>query len=72
MVLILMALAEANQSSALAPHAAGVLLLAGRLLHSFGLKADAPAHPLRIAGNSGAMLAVVILVALLARATTGV
>jgi uncharacterized protein len=70
-VLILMALAEANQASAVALHAAGTLLLAGRLLHPFGLKADAPTHPLRIAGNSGAMLATVILIVLLGRAVTG-
>ena len=71
MVLILMALAEANQVSAIALHAAGIMLLVGRVLHPFGLKADAPTHPLRIAGNSGAMLATVVLVAMLIRALTG-
>jgi uncharacterized protein len=72
MVLILMALAEANQASATALHAAGILLLAGRIAHPFGLKADVPTHPLRIAGNSGAMLAVVVLVVLIVRALTGI
>lgn len=71
MVLILMALAEANQASGVALHAAGILLLAGRLVHPFGLRADAPTHPLRIAGNTGAMLATVILIVLLARNLTG-
>lgn len=61
MVLILLALAEIQQGAALALHAAGILLVAGRVLHPFGLHADRPGHPLRIAGNMGAILAIVIL-----------
>jgi uncharacterized protein len=71
MVLLLLALAEANQAPALALHAAGLLLLAGRVLHPFGLKADAPGHPLRIAGNAGAILATLILMAVTALALSG-
>ncbi len=71
MVLILMVLAEANGTGALWLHAAGALLTVGRVLHAIGLKADAPLNPLRIAGNSGGMLAVAILVIALVRSATG-
>jgi uncharacterized protein len=71
MVLIPMALAEAKQSSAIMLDAAGIPLLYGHLMHAFGLKADTPKHPLPIAGNTGAMLAVVLPVVVLARALTG-
>jgi uncharacterized membrane protein YecN with MAPEG domain len=56
-VLILMALAEANGAGAVWVHITGVLLVAGRVLHPFGLKHDTPVHPLRIAGNSANLLA---------------
>lgn len=56
-VVLLMALAEGNGAGALWLHAAGALLLAGRLIHPFGLKADNPAHPLRYVGNSASLLA---------------
>lgn len=72
MVLILMVLAEANGTGALWLHAAGALLTIGRVLHAIGLKADAPLNPLRIAGNSGGMLAVAILVIALARHVIGI
>ncbi len=71
MVLILMVLAEAGGTGALWLHAAGALLTIGRVLHAIGLKADAPLNPLRIAGNSGGMLAVAILVIALVRSATG-
>lgn len=72
MVLILLALAEINHAAPLALHAAGLLLLVGRLLHPLGLKADAPTHPLRIAGNAGAILAVIVLCVVMARGLLGV
>ncbi len=71
MVLILMVLAEASGTGAPWLHAAGALLTIGRVLHALGLKADAPLNPLRIAGNSGGLLAVVILVIALGRSVTG-
>ena len=65
--LILMALAELQGVSAAWLHAAGVLTVAGRMIHPFGLRANAPAHPLRIAGNSGNFLAVFLLIYVLGR-----
>ena len=62
MVLILLLVAEARGTGTLWLHAAGALLTIGRVLHPLGLKADAPTHPLRIAGNVGAMLATIILI----------
>ncbi|MGL5446231.1 MAG: MAPEG family protein [Rhabdaerophilum sp.] len=72
MVLILLALAEANQASTLALHVSGSLLVVGRVLHPFGLKTGAPTHPLRIAGNMGAILATLILVVLMARSVIAI
>lgn len=63
MVLILMALAELNGLGAVWLHVAGLLLLAGRLLHPFGLKAGKAVTLGRIAGNTGPFLAVVTLLA---------
>lgn len=62
LVLILMGLAEAQGVAPVWLHAAGVLLLAGRILHPLGLRADNAAHPLRILGNTGGLLATVILI----------
>jgi uncharacterized protein len=72
MVLILMALAEANRTGSIWLHAAGILLVVGRVLHPIGLKADNAAHPLRIAGNMGGILATLILIVSLARAAFGI
>jgi uncharacterized protein len=71
MVMILMALAEANGTGAIWLHVAGALLTLGRVLHPFGLKANVATHPLRIAGNMGGILATVILVIMLARRIFG-
>jgi hypothetical protein len=72
MVLIMMTLAEANGVGSAWLHAAGGLMVIGRLLHPIGLKADNPVHPLRIMGNVGGILATVILmVALGLRLTAG-
>ncbi|GHC44036.1 MAPEG family protein [Neogemmobacter tilapiae] len=57
-VLILMILAEVMGAPALYLHIGGALLLIGRIVHPFGLKADNAAHPLRIIGNSANLLAV--------------
>ena len=56
-VLLLMIIAEGNGAGALWLHITGGLLLVGRLVHPFGLKADNPAHPLRYVGNSASLLA---------------
>lgn len=66
MTLILMALAELQGAPALWLGLAGALALGGRVLHPFGLRADNAGHPLRIAGNLGNIIAVLILIALLA------
>ena len=66
MILILMMLAEAQGAGPLWLHTAGALTVAGRVLHPFGLRADAPAHPLRIIGNSACILATFTLTVALA------
>ncbi|MFM7333959.1 MAG: MAPEG family protein [Tabrizicola sp.] len=66
MVLVLMMLAEGNGAGALWLHAAGGLLLVGRLVHPFGLKADNAGHPLRYVGNSASLLAMIIVMVSLA------
>ena len=57
LVLLLMMVAEGNGAGTLWLHISGVLLLAGRLIQPFGLRADNAAHPLRIVGNSASLLA---------------
>lgn len=59
-LLILMMLAEGTGAPALWLHVAGVLLVAGRIAHPFGLRADSAGHPLRIIGNSANLLAAVV------------
>lgn len=66
MVLVLMLLAEGNGAAALWLHAAGGLLLAGRLIHPFGLTAGNAGHPLRSVGNSASLLAMIIVMVSLA------
>ena len=68
MTLILMALAEAQGAAAMWLYLAGALALGGRLVHPFGLRADNSAHPARIIGNMGNILATLVLIVLLARA----
>jgi uncharacterized protein len=69
-VLVFMVLAEAQGAGPYWLHAAGALLLLGRLVHPFGLKIDST-HPLRIVGNSTNILAVAILAIALLRIVTG-
>ena len=54
-------IAELQGTPRLWLHLAGGLLVLGRVIHPIGLKATAPTHPLRIAGNSTNLLATVIL-----------
>ncbi len=65
-VLVLMILAEAQGVGAIWLHAAGALLLIGRIAHPFGLAIDNAGHPLRYVGNGSNMAAVVILLIALA------
>lgn len=58
LVLILMLLAELLGAPAGLVHAAGVLLVVGRVVHPFGLKVARAANPLRSLGNSLNLLAV--------------
>lgn len=69
--LVLMILAEAQGTGAMWLHAAGTLLLIGRIAHPFGLAIDNAGHPLRYVGNGTNMLAVVILLISLARLAFG-
>lgn len=69
--LVLMVLAEAQGTDALWLHAAGILLLVGRLAHPFGLPIDNAGHPLRYLGNGTNILAVAILAIALIRILTG-
>jgi len=57
MVLIMMMLGEGLGAPAMYLHVSGALLLLGRLVHPFGLKADNAAHLLRYLGNSSNILA---------------
>lgn len=56
-VLLLMTLAESAGAPGPVLHGAGVLLLAGRLAHPFGLLPDNAGHPLRYVGNGTNLLA---------------
>jgi uncharacterized membrane protein YecN with MAPEG domain len=70
-VLVLMILAEAQGAGSLWLHAAGILLLIGRIAHPFGLKIDNAGHPLRYVGNGTNILAVAILALALVRIKFG-
>ena len=70
-VLVLMVLAEAQGAGSLWLHAAGVLLLVGRMAHPFGLQIENAAHPLRFVGNGANILAVLVLAIALVRIVTG-
>lgn len=70
-VLILMVIAEGNGAGAVWLHISGVLLLAGRVIHPFGLTAVNPAHPLRIIGNTASLLATLNVMVCLAVTSLG-
>ena len=71
-VLVLMILAEAQGAGSAWLHAAGILLVIGRVAHPFGLKAENVAHPMRYVGNGTNLLAVAILAVALLRIATGI
>jgi uncharacterized protein len=70
-VLVLMILAELQGAGSLWLHAAGVLLVIGRIAHPFGLKIENAGHPLRYVGNSTNILAAAILAVALIRIKFG-
>ena len=59
-VLLMMLMAELRGVGDMWLHIAGILLVVSRALHPFGLKADNPAHVLRIVGNTGSLIALAI------------
>lgn len=59
-VLILMILAEGSGAPELYLHAAGGLLVIGRLAHPFGLKIDSADHALRYMGNGANIFAALL------------
>jgi len=71
LTLLLMVLAEAQGTTSPWLHAAGALLVIGRIAHPFGLKPDNAGHPLRYVGNGTNFLAVVVLAICLVRIVTG-
>jgi uncharacterized membrane protein YecN with MAPEG domain len=60
-VLVLMIMNELQGTGSTWLHAAGILLLIGRIAHPFGLAIDNAGHPLRYVGNGTNILAVAIL-----------
>ena len=71
MVLLLMVIAEGNGAGALWLHISGALLLAGRVIHPFGLKHSNAAHPLRIVGNTASLIAILNVMVCLFVTSTG-
>lgn len=70
-LILLMALAEGNGAGVAWLHLTGALMLAGRLIHPFGLKASNAAHPARYVGNTASLLAVLIAMVCLLRGSLG-
>lgn len=65
LALILLALAEISGSNALALNVAGAALVVSRILIPFGLDIERFNHPVRIIGNLGTHIAIVICVVLI-------
>ncbi|MEM7302025.1 MAG: MAPEG family protein [Pseudomonadota bacterium] len=60
LALILMGLAEMNGAGSTLLHVIGVLLLASRVLHPFGINFDKPNEVLRGVGSTGTSLSMLI------------
>lgn len=58
--LFVMALAEAGGAGGGLLHASGLILLAARLIHPFGITVARPDHPLRVLGGVGTSIATLI------------
>lgn len=61
LILILMAISESRGMEAFWLHAVGMTVLAGRLLHALGLKANRAYHPLKALGMAGTLLPILAL-----------
>lgn len=61
MAILLMAFAENLSAYAWLLHAAGISLIAGRLMHAAGLQMDNASNPLRIAGMMATFIPIVVL-----------
>lgn len=59
MAIILMGLVEVQGIAPVWVHAMGLVLIAARLAHAFGLNVENPISPLRLAGGIGTQLAMV-------------
>ena len=68
-MIVLLTLAEGNGTGLLWLHISGALLLAGRVIHPFGLKAGNAAHPARYVGNSASLLALLVVMGCLLAST---
>jgi uncharacterized protein len=68
MILLLMALAELDGTGKTWLHASGILLIAGRLLHAYGLQYD-KATIIRILGGMASTIAMLIMVGNIAAMT---
>ena len=67
LTLLLMALAEAGGAGVMLLNLCGSALVLARLIHPFGIRAAAPAHPARIVGSvatTGVQLVLVVALAL--------
>lgn len=60
LVLILMALVEANGGNHLILHAMGAILVVARIAQPFGLHYDQVMHPLRVIGSVGTLMPMVV------------
>ncbi|MCI5048525.1 MAG: MAPEG family protein [Aquisalinus sp.] len=60
--LILLAIAELNGASDWVIHAAGIALVAGRILHAIGFSSDPDILPLRVSGMVLTLLSIIILI----------
>ena len=60
LALLLMALAESAEAAPLWLHASGVLLIAGRLVHPFGVGEDGGVFAARVAGMSATYAAILV------------
>lgn len=71
LALIVLALAEAQGVATSWIYASAAILLAARLIHPFGIRADQPANPLRIVGSVGTSLSMLIASVGILRIATG-
>lgn len=60
LILVIFALIEAHGIPKITIHVLGCILIASRIAHYFGLKADRLKNPLRIAGTAGTVLTLLI------------